>query len=112
MDGDRVSALGASYGGYMINWIAGNWPDRFRCLVNHDGNLDEQMAYYNTEELWFPEWERGGTPWDRPEAYQKHNPINHVKMYLPRSSMPSRASLSLESTGNEASTPRSISMRS
>ncbi len=78
MDGERVAALGASYGGYMVNWIAGNWPDRFRCLVNHDGNLDEQMAYYDTEELWFPEWERGGTPWDRPDAYQKHNPINHV----------------------------------
>jgi dipeptidyl aminopeptidase/acylaminoacyl peptidase len=78
LDGDRVAALGASYGGYMINWIAGNWPDRFRCLVNHDGNLDEQLAYFDTEELWFPEWERGGTPWDVPEAYQKHNPINHV----------------------------------
>ncbi|MCP3978015.1 MAG: S9 family peptidase [bacterium] len=78
LDGERVAALGASYGGYMINWIAGNWSDRFRCLVNHDGNLDEQLAYYDTEELWFPEWERGGTPWDVPEAYQKHNPINHV----------------------------------
>ena len=41
MDADRVAALGASYGGYMINWIAGNWPDRFRCLVNHDGNMEE-----------------------------------------------------------------------
>ena len=55
LDGDRVSALGASFGGFMINWIEGNWPDRFRCLVNHDGNLDEQLAYYNTEALWFPE---------------------------------------------------------
>jgi dipeptidyl aminopeptidase/acylaminoacyl peptidase len=78
MDPDRVCALGASYGGYMINWIAGNWPDRFRCLVNHDGNLDERLAYYDTEELWFPEWERSGTPWDAPEAYRKHNPIEHV----------------------------------
>jgi dipeptidyl aminopeptidase/acylaminoacyl peptidase len=78
MDGTRVCALGASYGGYMINWIAGNWPDRFRCLVSHDGNLDEQMAYYDTEELWFPEWERGGPPWEVPKAYQKHNPVNHV----------------------------------
>ena len=78
MDGTRVAALGASYGGYMINWIAGNWPDRFRCLVNHDGNLDERMAYYDTEELWFPEWERGGTPWERPDEYTKHNPIDHV----------------------------------
>ncbi len=79
MDGDMVSALGASYGGYMINWISGNWSDRFRCLINHDGNLDEQLAYYDTEELWFPEWDHQGTPWDNPEGYQKHNPINHVK---------------------------------
>ena len=79
MDGDRVGALGASFGGYMINWIAGNWPDRFRCLVNHDGNLDERMAYFDTEELWFPEWDHIGTPWDNPDSYEKHNPVNHVK---------------------------------
>ena len=79
MDGDRVAALGASYGGYMINWIAGNWPDRFRCLVSHDGNLDERMAYYDTEELWFPEWDHAGTPWDNPESYRKHNPAEYVK---------------------------------
>ncbi len=78
MDGERVAALGASYGGYMINWIAGNWPDRFCCLVNHDGNLCERLAYYDTEELWFPEWERGGPEWERQEEYDKHNPINHI----------------------------------
>ncbi|MBN1845609.1 MAG: S9 family peptidase [Sedimentisphaerales bacterium] len=79
LDGDRVGALGASFGGYMINWIAGNWPDRFGCLVNHDGNLDERMAYFDTEELWFPEWDHVGTPWDHPEQYEKHNPINYVQ---------------------------------
>ncbi len=78
MDGDHVGALGASYGGFMINWIAGNWPDRFRCLITHDGNLDERMAYYDTEELWFPEWDHQGTPWDNPEGYSRHNPIDHV----------------------------------
>jgi dipeptidyl aminopeptidase/acylaminoacyl peptidase len=77
LDGSRVGALGASYGGYMINWIAGQ-TDRFRCLVNHDGNLDERMAYFDTEELWFPEWDHGGTPWDDPEHYARHNPIDHV----------------------------------
>jgi len=77
-DRERVAALGASYGGYMINWIAGQ-TDRFKCLVSHDGNLDERMAYYDTEELWFPEWEHGGTPWDNPEGYARHNPIDHVK---------------------------------
>lgn len=78
MDGTRVGALGASFGGYMINWIAGKWPDRFRCLVNHDGNLCERMAYYDTEELWFPEWDHVGTPWDNPAGYEKHNPVNLV----------------------------------
>jgi dipeptidyl aminopeptidase/acylaminoacyl peptidase len=78
LDGERVGALGASYGGYMINWIAGQAPDRFRALVCHDGNLDERMAYFDTEELWFPEWEHGGTPWDSPAGYAKHNPIDHV----------------------------------
>jgi dipeptidyl aminopeptidase/acylaminoacyl peptidase len=78
MDGSRVAALGASYGGFMINWIAGNWSDRFRCLVNHDGNLDERFAYFDTEELWFPEWEHGGPPWEASATYGKHNPIDHV----------------------------------
>jgi len=79
MDGKKVAGLGASYGGYMINWIAGNWSDRFNCLINHDGNLDERLAYFDTEELWFPEWEHGGTPWNNPKGYEKHNPINYVK---------------------------------
>jgi dipeptidyl aminopeptidase/acylaminoacyl peptidase len=79
MDGTRVAALGASYGGYMINWIAGNWPDAFRCLVCHDGNLDEKMAYFDTEELWFPEWDHRGTPWTNPEGYEKQNPVNFIK---------------------------------
>jgi dipeptidyl aminopeptidase/acylaminoacyl peptidase len=78
IDGERVCALGASYGGYMINWIAGQAPDRFRCLVNHDGFLDMRMAYFDTEEVWFPEWEHQGTPWEKPEAYSKHNPVEHV----------------------------------
>ena len=79
MDGSRVGALGASFGGFMINWIAGNWPERFRCLINHDGNLDERFAYFATEELWFPEWDHKGTPWTNPEGYEKHNPVNYVK---------------------------------
>src|SRR5204863_6871892 len=79
MDGERVAALGASYGGYMINTIAGKWPDRFRCLVNHDGTLDERSAYFDTEELWFPEWEHGGTPWDNPAGYESQNPVNFVQ---------------------------------
>jgi len=78
LDGDSICALGASYGGFMINWIAGNWPDRFKCLVNHDGVFDNRMMYYATEELWFPEWEHGGPYFENAADYEKHNPVNYV----------------------------------
>ncbi|MFT4912092.1 MAG: dipeptidyl aminopeptidase/acylaminoacyl peptidase [Brevundimonas sp.] len=78
LDGDNACALGASYGGYMINWIAGNWPDAFKCAVNHDGVFDTFGMGYATEELWFTEWEYGGTPWENPRGYQEFNPANHV----------------------------------
>ena len=73
LDGSRACALGASYGGYMINWIAGHWP-AFKCLVNHDGIFDTRSTYYGTEELWFPEWEFHGTPWQSGENYDRFNP--------------------------------------
>ncbi|MCF7222391.1 alpha/beta hydrolase family protein [Marilutibacter chinensis] len=79
VDGDRACALGASYGGYMINWIAGNWNEPWKCLVNHDGVFDQRMMGYATEELWFTEWENGGTPYDNPAGYEEFNPVNHVK---------------------------------
>jgi dipeptidyl aminopeptidase/acylaminoacyl peptidase len=78
IDADRMAAAGASFGGYMINWIQGN-TDRFKALVCHDGNLDELMAYFDTEELWFPEWDHLGTPWDNPDGYRKHSPVNLVQ---------------------------------
>jgi dipeptidyl aminopeptidase/acylaminoacyl peptidase len=77
LDGDRVAGLGASYGGWMVNWINGH-TDRFRCLVNHDGGFDEFASYYATDELWFPEWEFGGTPWTRPELYEKFSTGRYV----------------------------------
>jgi acylaminoacyl-peptidase len=80
LDGDRACALGGSYGGYMINWIAGNWSEPWRCLVNHDGIFDNRMMGYATEELWFSEWENGGKPvWQNPAAYEQFNPVNHVQ---------------------------------
>lgn len=78
IDGERACALGASYGGYMINWIAGNWSDGFRCLINHDGVFDHRMMYFETEELWFPEWDHGGTYWSNPEGHERHNPALQV----------------------------------
>ena len=81
LDGERICALGASYGGYMVNWIAGRWPERFRCLVNHDGVFDLRSMYYATEELWFPEWELGGPYWEAEELYEAHNPVSHVERW-------------------------------
>jgi dipeptidyl aminopeptidase/acylaminoacyl peptidase len=80
LDDTKVVAAGASYGGYMINWMHGQpFGKKFRAFVTHDGNLDERMAYFDTEELWFPEWEHGGTPWTNPEGYASHNPIDGVQ---------------------------------
>jgi dipeptidyl aminopeptidase/acylaminoacyl peptidase len=78
IDGERACALGASYGGYMINWIAGNWPGTFDCLVSHAGIFDTFGMGYATEELWFTEWENGGPPYEVPQNYQRFNPANHV----------------------------------
>ena len=78
LDGDRACALGASYGGFMVNWIAGNWNQSWKCLVNHDGIFDSRFMGYSTEELWFSEWENGGTPWEPNTTYAKFNPADHV----------------------------------
>ncbi|GGC02409.1 alpha/beta hydrolase family protein [Pseudoduganella buxea] len=79
LDTANACALGASYGGYMMNWIEGKWSDGFKCIVNHDGVFDQRGMAYSTEELWFTEWENGGTYYDNPEGYEKFNPVHHVK---------------------------------
>ena len=81
LDGADACALGGSYGGFMINWIAGHWPDRFKCLVTHDGIFDNPGMYYATEELWFPEWEMGGPEYENPAAYTKFNPLDSVSKW-------------------------------
>ena len=78
LDASRTALMGGSYGGYMINWIAGQ-TDRFKALVSHDGVFDLVSMYGSTEELWFPEWDHHGTPWENPEGYEKQNPLNFVK---------------------------------
>ena len=80
VDPNRISAAGASYGGYMIDWILGH-TDRFKSLVTHDGVYDLTAMYGSTEELWFPEWEFRGTPWDNPELYIKWSPNMFAKNF-------------------------------
>jgi dipeptidyl aminopeptidase/acylaminoacyl peptidase len=73
IDKDREAALGASYGGYMANWILGH-TDRFKCIVSHDGVFNTESAYGTTEELWFVEWEFNGPVWKNRELYRKFSP--------------------------------------
>ena len=81
LDGERACALGASYGGFMMNWIAGNWPDRFKCIVNHAGIFDTRSMYYTTEELWFTEWENGGPYFTNPAKHEQFNPANFLNQW-------------------------------
>ncbi|MEP0728079.1 MAG: S9 family peptidase [Parasphingorhabdus sp.] len=78
IDGERSCALGGSYGGYMMNWIAGNWPDRFDCLVYHAGIFDLRSFAFSTEELWFDQWDHNGPWWKRADP-EKWNPINKIE---------------------------------
>jgi dipeptidyl aminopeptidase/acylaminoacyl peptidase len=74
IDKTRECALGASYGGYMADWILGH-TDRFKCIVSHDGMFNPESAYGTTEELWFNEWEFKGTPWENRALYRKWSPM-------------------------------------
>jgi dipeptidyl aminopeptidase/acylaminoacyl peptidase len=78
IDKTRLAAAGASFGGYMINWIAGH-TNRFKALVSHDGVYDERSMYGETEEVWFDEWEHHGPPWETPGLYEKWSTSNFVQ---------------------------------
>jgi dipeptidyl aminopeptidase/acylaminoacyl peptidase len=74
LDKTRECALGASYGGYMADWILGH-TDRFRCIVSHDGMFNPESAYGTSDELWFNEWEFRGTPWANRLMYRRWSPM-------------------------------------
>ena len=76
IDGSKVCAAGASYGGYMMDWMATH-TGRFKCIISHAGPYDAR-SMYATEELWFQEWEYGGTPWEHPELYDKWSPEKYA----------------------------------
>jgi len=78
VDEEKIGAAGASYGGYMINWIA-TQTDRFNCLVSHAGLFNMHSFYGSTEELWFPEWDFGGTPYENYEEYNEWSPLVYAE---------------------------------
>ena len=84
IDKNKIGAAGASYGGYMVNWIEGHNNDprfTYKVLVSHDGVYNLTAMYGATEELWFPEWEFKGTPWTNKEMYERWSPHNFVQNF-------------------------------
>jgi len=77
VDSTRMGAAGASYGGYMVYWIAGH-TNRFKVLVDHDGVFNTASMAGSTEELWFTDWEFGGPLYANRALYEKWSPLNHV----------------------------------
>jgi dipeptidyl aminopeptidase/acylaminoacyl peptidase len=80
VDSDRMGAMGWSYGGYFMNWLIGQ-TDRFKAVASMMGIFDLRSFYLSTEELWFPEWDIGGTPWDNPDGYAKFSPSVNAKNF-------------------------------
>jgi dipeptidyl aminopeptidase/acylaminoacyl peptidase len=79
VDANRMGAMGWSYGGYMMNWFEGN-TNRFKAIATMMGIYNLKSFYGATEELWFPEWDAKGQPWNS-ELYEKMSPSNHVKSF-------------------------------
>ena len=79
-DPNRIVAAGGSYGGYMIDWILGH-TTRFKALITHDGVYDLRSEAGETEELWFPNWEFAGMPWEAPEMYVQWSPSQFAKEF-------------------------------
>jgi dipeptidyl aminopeptidase/acylaminoacyl peptidase len=81
VDAGRMAAAGASFGGYMMNWFLGNAGTRFRAIISHDGSYNFESNYGTTDELWFDEWEHGGTPWQKPEEFTGFSPHRFARNF-------------------------------
>lgn len=81
VDAARKAAAGASFGGYMMNWFQAKAGGRFRTLVTHCGTFNFFNSWGGTEEIWFDEWERGGTPWENPAGYERFSPHLHTENF-------------------------------
>jgi dipeptidyl aminopeptidase/acylaminoacyl peptidase len=78
VDSTRKAAAGASFGGYMMNWFLGNTGNRFRAIVSHDGVYNFESNYGTTDEVWFDEWDHGGSPWEHPGSYARFSPHRYA----------------------------------
>lgn len=73
VDEDRLGAIGASFGGFSVFWLAGNHEGRFKTFVSHDGIFNSESMYLETEEMWFVDWDMGGNFWDKTNDAAKYN---------------------------------------
>ncbi len=78
LDGNRACALGGSYGGYMVAWIAGTWAKPWKCLVDHDGVFDVRLMSYSTDIPGFQQAQNDAASWVDPSAVERFNPVTHV----------------------------------
>lgn len=69
---DKVAAVGASYGGYSIYYLAGIHKNTFSAFISHAGIFNQEQMYMMTEEMWFPHWDNGGAPWDNNPVAKRH----------------------------------------
>jgi len=80
IDKDRECAIGSSYGGFMANWMLGH-TDRFKCIVSHHSVFNTESFWGSTDELWYPDWDFKGTPYDDGATYQKWSPHRYAKNF-------------------------------
>lgn len=79
IDADRIGAIGASYGGFSVYWLAGHHENRFRALVAHAGIFNMEAQYLETEEMWFADFDMGGAPWEK-ITQQLRLPLPHHRI--------------------------------
>lgn len=86
VDKDRLGAIGASFGGYSVFWLAGNHDNRFKTFISHNGVFDNRAMYGTTEELFFVNHDMGGAYWEKDNAtaqktFNEYNPITYVEKW-------------------------------
>lgn len=88
IDGEHIGAVGASYGGFSVYWLAGNHDNRFACFIAHAGIFNMETQYLETEEMWFADWDMGGAPWDKDNAVAQRTFANSPHKFIDKWNTP------------------------
>ena len=82
IDADRIGAVGASYGGFSVYWLAGNHEHRFAAFLAHAGIFNTEAQYLETEEMWFANWDLGGAFWEKDNAVAQRSFANSPHKFV------------------------------